>query len=374
MKRVGFILLVALVFNACSSSSDDGSDLPTGGKDDFNRGELLINVADNIIIPAYEDLSTKLNDLEDQKDIFIATPSEANLVTLREKWLSAYKVWQSVEMFNIGKAEEINYGFQMNIYPTTVEDIESNVSSGTYDLTHPNNNDAVGFPALDYLLNGVADTNAEIVEKYTNTTSGAGYKTYLSDLVNQMNTLTDTVLNDWKNGFRDTFVASTENTATSSFNKLANDFVFYFEKGLRANKVGIPAGVFSTDPLPTKVEAFYNNNVSKELLVEALSSVKDFFNGNAYNATTSGVGFSDYLDYLNNITQGEDLKTIINSGVDIADAAIQNLNTSLSTQVETDNVKMTETYDALQKVVVLIKVDMLQAFSVSVDYTDADGD
>ncbi|MEP0212266.1 MAG: imelysin family protein, partial [Cellulophaga sp.] len=131
MKRVGFILLIALVFNACSSSSDDGSDLPTGGKDDFNRGELLVNVADNIIIPAYEDLSTKLNDLEDEKDNFIATPSEANLVTLREKWLSAYKVWQSVELFNIGKAEEINYGFQMNIYPTTVEDIESNVNSGT---------------------------------------------------------------------------------------------------------------------------------------------------------------------------------------------------------------------------------------------------
>ena len=35
---------------------------------------------------------------------------------------------------------------------------------------------------------------------------------------------------------------------------------------------------------------------------------------------------------------------------------------------------MTEAYDALQLVVVSIKVDMLQAFNVSVDYVDADGD
>jgi hypothetical protein len=32
------------------------------------------------------------------------------------------------------------------------------------------------------------------------------------------------------------------------------------------------------------------------------------------------------------------------------------------------------TYDELQKNVVLMKVDMLQAMNVSVDYVDADGD
>ena len=39
-----------------------------------------------------------------------------------------------------------------------------------------------------------------------------------------------------------------------------------------------------------------------------------------------------------------------------------------------DNTKMTNAYDALQTVVVLLKVDMLQAFNISVDYVDADGD
>ena len=35
---------------------------------------------------------------------------------------------------------------------------------------------------------------------------------------------------------------------------------------------------------------------------------------------------------------------------------------------------MTRAYDELQKAVVLLKVDMLQAFSVNIDYVDADGD
>jgi hypothetical protein len=42
--------------------------------------------------------------------------------------------------------------------------------------------------------------------------------------------------------------------------------------------------------------------------------------------------------------------------------------------IETDNTAMTMSYDELQKAVVLLKVDMLQALNVSVDYIDADGD
>jgi len=46
----------------------------------------------------------------------------------------------------------------------------------------------------------------------------------------------------------------------------------------------------------------------------------------------------------------------------------------LGAQVVNDNTRMTLTYDALQRAVVLLKVDMLQTLNVSVDYVDADGD
>ena len=368
-KLIALILLIAIAY-ACSSS-DDG---PDTNADNFDRGALLTNVADNIIIPSLEDLLAKLGTLKSAKDTYVADPNQSNLNSLRSVWLTAYKVWQYVEMFNIGEAEELNYGFQMNVYPTTVVDVEANVDSGSYDLTHPNNNDAVGFPAIDYLLYGVANGDTAILEKYTTDANATGYKNYLSDVVDQMESLTQTVLDDWKNNYRDTFVNSTTNTATSALNKLVNDFIFYYEKGLRANKIGIPAGNFSATPLPEKVEAFYNKEVSRELALDGLQAVQDFFNGRSYVGSSTGESFKSYLDFLNTIKNGDDLSTLITNQYSEARTKIQALDTNFYDQINTDNIKMTEAYDALQAAVVLMKVDMLQAFGVSVDFIDADGD
>ena len=53
---------------------------------------------------------------------------------------------------------------------------------------------------------------------------------------------------------------------------------------------------------------------------------------------------------------------------------IQLLDNNFSLQVNTDNVKMLEAYDAIQQGVVYLKTDMLSLMSISVDYMDADGD
>ncbi|MCR8666306.1 imelysin family protein [Aestuariibaculum sp. M13] len=371
IKKVVSVVLLALVIIACSSS-DGGESKPT---DNFDRQTMLVNWADNIIIPVYQDLDSKLSVLAEAKNTFTTTVDQTNLEALRTAWLEAYKVWQYAEMFNIGKAEAIYYSSQMNIYPASVTEIEANIASGTYDLTHTNNQDAVGFPALDYLLYGVASDDSAILEIYTINTNANGYKTYLSDLVDKMKSLTETVLNDWTSTYRDTFVNSTGNTATSSTNKLTNDFIYYFEKGLRATKFGIPAGIFSAGVLyPEKVEAYHNQEVSKELALAALKASQDIFNGKAYKGTTDGSSFDDYLDYLQTITDGEDLTTLINNQMNAARTQIQALDVNFSNQVNTDNTKMTLSYDELQKVVVLLKLDMVQAMNISVDYIDADGD
>lgn len=189
-----------------------------------------------------------------------------------------------------------------------------------------------------------------------------------------MESLTTIVLNDWTSIYRNEFVNSTANTATSSTNKLTNDFIFYYEKGLRANKIGIPAGVFSATPFSDKVEAFYNKNVSRQLALNGLRAVQKFFNGEGFNSASTGESFKQYLDYLNTIKDGADLSELINDQFEEAELKIQALNDDFAQQVETDNTKMTEAYDELQKAVVLLKVDMIQAMNISVDFVDADGD
>ena len=147
------------------------------------------------------------------------------------------------------------------------------IINGNYDLNNNNNFDARGFPAIDYMLHGLDENNEEIINIYLN---NSAYSDYLSSLINSMIYNTNLIIEDWVD-FKYDFINSSGNTATSSVNKLTNDFIFYFEKGFRANKFGIPAGVFSIDPLPQNVEAFYKENVSKDLAIEALNACKSFF-------------------------------------------------------------------------------------------------
>jgi predicted lipoprotein len=369
VKKISVFILLVFIF---SCSSDDNSNSSTG--DDFDRASLLTNWADNIIIPAHQDFSGKLNALNSSAQTFNTTPNQTNLDALRSSWLNAYKVWQHVEMFNIGEAEVLNYYFALNTYPVNASEIESNISSGNYDLAQVNSLDAQGFAGIDYLLYGIATTDAVVIEKYSIDANAASYKQYLTDLIARMQDLTQQVINDWTGTYRDTFVTSDGNTATSSLNKLVNDFIFYYEKGLRANKVGIPAGIFSSSSLPDRVEGYYNQEVSKLLVEEALDAVQNFFNGTHYDVSSTGASLKSYLDYLNTIKDGDDLSVLITNQFNAAEAQLGQLNSNFVTQINTDNTKMTQAYDQLQLAVVMLKVDMLQAFNVSVDYVDADGD
>lgn len=369
-KFLALVFFAGLVY-ACSSSSGGGNDDDDDVfVDNFDRGAMLTDIADNIIIPVMQDFADDMTALKTAGQNFTTTPDQTNLDALRSAWYNAYKTWQYAEMFNIGRAEELQYSFYMNVYPLTVADVENNIANGGYDLNAVNNQDAQGFAAIDYLLYGVATNDTDILAKFTTDANAMGYRNYVTDVLNQMDSLTQDVLNSWLGTYRSTFISSTDNTATSSLNKLANDFIFYYEKGLRANKVGIPAGVFSSTPLADRVEALYRRDISKELATIALQAVEDFFNGKQYNGSTTGESFRTYLSYL----QRNDIATSITTQINTAQTQLNGLNDSFFQQVNTDNTQMLLTYDELQKVVVFIKVDMLQAFNVNVDFVDADGD
>ena len=111
-------------------------------------------------------------------------------------------------------------------------------------MNNPYNYAAQGFPAVDYLLFGLAESNDLILNNYINDNGNTNtFMAYLSLVVERMHINTQGVLDYWNNNKND-FISSTGNTSTSSLNMLANDFVYYFEKGLRANKIGIPGAKY----------------------------------------------------------------------------------------------------------------------------------
>ena len=359
-----------------NNATEDASttDRDAGVGEAFTRGAMLTNWADNIIIPAFEALVNNMDSLSLEAKKFTENPNQESLINLKQSWLNAYLTWQTVAMFDIGKAEEITLRNFINVYPLDAQGMTTTLLAGDYDLTSVNRQDEQGFSALDYLLHGLGNSDEEIIAFYTDDTNGLKYKTFLTDIVDRMHSLTSIVLADWKESYRDEFIERDGNAATESVNSMINDYIYYYEKFLRAGKVGIPAGVFSNTPLSDRVEAKYRGNVSKELLIKALHSAQDFFNGVHFSQEDSGMSLNGWINDLEASGETNNIDSLINNQFGLIHSQLENLNSNLGQQVEADNIKMLETYDILQKNVIFMKVDMLQLLDITVDYVDADGD
>ena len=344
------------------SNTDSGST--------FDRTKMLEFTVDKIIIPAFDDLETKLNNLKISYNKFNSDMTDDNLEDLRNNWLISYKAWQHVEIYDIGKAMKDYYAFKSNVYPVDTVRVKVNIEKGEYDLNNPNNYDSQGFPTMDYLLYGLDKDTSKVLNHFKNDQK---ISNYLGKIIDEIISTTASVNSDWKST-KEEFVKSIENSASSNLNMLINDFIYYYEKRFRAMKFGIPGGVFSSSALPDRVEGYYSKIYSKELSLEAFSSIKNFFNGISHeNKDISGTGLKSYLDFLDpNKTQL--LSDEINNQFNIAENSINELNNNFSEQTSTGLLKLLTTYDNIQKAVVLLKVDMLQILNINVDYVDADGD
>lgn len=371
MRKFAVLIVTVFIIWSCTDKNPSGPN-----PDDFNREEILINWADNIIIPAFSSFSETIAKLDSSAIDFTENPSPQNLNELREAWENAYLAFQHVSMFEMGAAmeSELNYRNNLNIYPTNTEEIEASIQSGDWNLSLPSMLSSQGFPALDYLLNGLGDNEAEILIYYTTDADAENYRSYLTDITARIDDLTNQLLDDWTSSYRDEFVSNTGSSANASLDMMVNDYIKYYEKHLRSGKIGIPAGVFSGSPLNTHVEAYYSEGFSKALFNEALTATINFFNGTHFGSNEEGQSLDDYLEYLDTMKGDDDLAALINEQFEVARQEAEALDDDFAAQVETDNSLMLSTYDELQKNVVNMKVDMLQALNISVDYVDADGD
>lgn len=372
IKKSFYSVLVVCLIIACSSDTED--DIIQ--INEFDRSEILTNYVDNIIIPRHNDFKSEIDNLKIAVDEFVESPISSTYDNLHNQWLIAYKKWQHIEMFNIGKAEEINFLNTINTYPVDELRINENINSRKFNLTSSNDWSCQGLSGIDYMLHGIDNSKENVILKYSN---NSNYGEYLKNLLDIIINNTDQVVTHWSEN-KNSFVNSSGNSNTSSLNMLTNDFVYYFEKGLRTNKIGIPVGYFSGgNVFPDKVEAYYSsknsfNDVSKELAKEALIASENLFIGRS-SSGSKGPSLKTYLDYIYSADVNKNnLSPIILSNFQSANDAINELDKSFVNQINSDKSKMLNAFDKLQALVVNMKTDMLSILSIQVDYIDADGD
>ncbi|MBC7653253.1 MAG: imelysin family protein [Oligoflexus sp.] len=367
------LILIATVF-ACSKSEVN---LTETNKNETDRKALLTNLSDNIIVPAYADFKTQFDNMLAKSDAFTATPNTANLIAFRASWRVAYINWQKVEMFDFGPGQTYAIRAHFNIYPTNVSTIANNIAAGNTNLEVPASYAAQGFPAIDYLINGIGNSDAEIVAEYTSATDATKKINYLKRITNQMNTVFNQVYTAWKGDFATTFKSKTAIDAGSSTSTLINGYILNFERYIRSGKIGIPAGSMTPGTnFPQKVEAFYTKDLALTLAKTAQTATYNFFLGKSYQNQTAGYSIKNYLDALNvkDATSGKLLSEIVTQQFDVIDVQLNGLQNNLYSEVINNNQKMINTYTEMQKLVRLLKVDMTSAMSITISYTDNDGD
>ncbi|MGB3799730.1 MAG: imelysin family protein [Lewinella sp.] len=338
-------LFLPLIFLACDPQAEDDP----GITDTFDREEMLAHWADNVISPAIAEYMAALGHLDMAAIRYQADPTPSALDSVKVEFERSYLAWQRADLFAFRGAEASNLRERANTYPVDTVRLLTETDA-RYQL--PSTFDIQGFPALDYLLYGTPDP--------------AAHRDRIARLVGELTGPATSFHQAWRDQSRDNYVESAGSSATASVDRTVNDYILWYEKYLRAGKIGIPAGVFSSDPMPMLAEAPYHGGLSKELFLESLDAAESFF--------TTSPGLKDYLDVLGVERDGQLLSERIVAGFADARAAAAPLDDDLATQVETDNTAMLQLYDALQRNVILLKVDMLQALNISVDYVDADGD
>ncbi|WP_242921318.1 imelysin family protein [Pontibacter liquoris] len=362
------VLTCLATLTGCSSGKEDNG----SPKTEYDRQAMLANYSQNLIVPGYQALKTKADELTTAVAAFGASPSATTLATARQAYLEANKAWQDVSTYAFGPADEQLLRSNLNIYPTSASEIEANIAAGTYDLQTSANLDAKGFPALDYLLYS-KPTEAEVITLYTVDAQAANRKKYLRDVAGLIKQRAETVYTGWtSDNYADTFQKAAGTAVGSAVGNLVNQLNSDIDLTKRA-KVGIPSGRFTAgSAYPEKVEAYYSRN-SLELLKRAISAEKAVFMGVSASGT-NGPGLDDYLDHVSAKYNNNLLSDAIEAQFDAALAAADAVQGPLSEAVTTQPQAVTKVYDELQKLIVLTKTDMPAALGVTITYTDNDGD
>jgi predicted lipoprotein len=368
-------LFIAVALCGCGGGANE----PSPADNAKDRQIMLTHWADDLIVPAYEGFQVSLGAMVEAADAFSAGPDASSLVALRDAWANAYVAWQKVELYEFGPADKYTLRNFFNIYPADINGISSNIDNPSANLDLPASYAQQGFPALDYLVNGTGGDDVAIVSYYTDAAHGAQRLAYVNRISTRMNTLLGKVISEWKGTYRDTFVSKTGLDIGSSTGLVVNAFTLYYERYVRSGKIGIPSGAAlgpAGTSSPERVEALYKRDISSLLAKTAHAAAADFFNGMDANTGLQGPSFQSYLDALGakDAASGTPLSQIINDQFAIVTTQLDGLLPDFYEQIETDNDKMISTYAAMQKLVRLLKVDMTSAMSVTITYTDNDGD
>ena len=363
MKNYNAIIVaVPLLLWMASCSPDDGNTTP-----DFDRGGVLTDQANNIILPSFSELAITCESLDNSINALIADPNMVNLEEARSDLFDARLAYQKCSPYSsFGPSNSYALRSELNTFPSDSVLIEQNIASGQYVLGSISNLDAQGFPALEYLL-WEGNSTGDIVNSFINDSNRGSYSSALSGRCKE---LTSAVYNEWSSSYSAMYLQQDGTDVGSSLGMVVNSLNLDFEKFIRDGKVGIPLGIRSLgNPLPSHIEAPFSGN-SKALLKASLEGLLQLING----STANSASLSTYMDHVNAQHSGSALSSVIRNHINGLVNQVDAVDRPLETWLIEESSAADQMYEDLQQLVIYLKVDMTSSLGILISYQDTDGD
>ncbi len=368
MKKLRSILVLLTVIISSCDKDNNGSN-----NDSFDRGLMLKNYAEHIIIPAYKDVQTAVNQMVAALESFSSDITLQQLENAQTAWVNAYQEWMYANAFNMGPAAEKGLNKSMfeeiSTFPVSPAKINTAIASGQFNF-NDFNRDARGFLALEYLLYaGQEIDNDSVLRLFQHQLER---KRYVVDCSKNIQTRINKVISEWENGYLSEFLSKKGTDVGSSTSQLYNEFVKAFETN-KNYKIELPLGKRpgQTQAEPQLVEAYYSGK-SLDVLKIHLKAMENIYYGKSKNGT-DGIGF---IDYLKTVSGGPALVESTLAQWEQVMLSLQKIPTgsSLSALIKNNPQPVEECRVELQKHTRFFKSDMSSLLGIAITFSSGDGD
>ncbi|MFZ6052393.1 imelysin family protein [Halocola ammonii] len=357
-KFIAALFAISLLFIGCDREDDDTEQM-------VETSETMRHMGEAIIAPAYAEWNLSSSGLHNAALSFTDTPEQQTLsdlrVALKENWID----WQYCSPFEFGPAYTLELRANTNTFPADVEDIQLRIEADD----NPQSADERGYPSIDFLINGVAESDQEIIDLFTSDGLAGKRKSYLLKLTQKIRDNAISVSSEWNNGYIDDFAQNTGTQAGSALSLLVNELNKDYEM-IKRERIALPLGLLTLGmPLPDRCEAYYGG-YSAELAHEHMLAIVETYKGGDGRGLDDLLNDAEAFHQPSNQLLDEAIQEQMNSGL----AQLEGLPDPLSATIEQEPATVEECYDELQALVVLLKTDMPSALGVSITFTDNDGD
>lgn len=351
IKRITLAAVATILITGCSQNN-------------FDRGRILENVTNNLILPTYENFDQTTNALHTVSQTFTENPTDESLSDLKSAWKTSIKTWKRAEVFNFGPVESLVLVTAIDRWPTSERGIEQAIEDydGSDDYLIRIGSNRKGLPAIEYLL--FHDEGSVILEQF----SDENRKVYLNLLTEALTQHSSEILDEWNSGYKQEFISKTGNQADSGITLLANELGYLLQK-VRMEKLEIPLGAQTQGTPRLQMLESVHADFTKELIRENLVSAQQTFNG------ADSTGFDDYIEALGiEDENGELLSEAINSEYENSFRILDSIDGSLENAIINQRETVQELIYSIQRLYVHTDIGMISQLGILTVFSDNDGD